>query len=664
VARRIGIVCFRFGKEIVGGAESSLRTIAQSLQSAGQHVEVFTTCTQAEGDWKNELPAGTTVEAGLVVHRFPMDRHDRERHLAAVRRVNEAADVVAAADEQEYLRHSIHSSALLDALRQREDFDALIVGPYLFGLTHDVAEAFPKKTLLLPCFHDEPLARLGAWPATYGKIGGILLHSPEEQELMQTRLGVNHPSAVVIDTFLEAEATAKPQPARPYLVYCGRYSRQKNVPLLLEWFARYQRECPGRFILVFIGLGEVEIPKEPWLRDLGRVNETTKRETLAGAAALIQLSEQESLSLVALEAWRQETPVIVHRRCAVLAGQVERSGGGATVVDFPAFAAALDDLSANSTAWRERGSNGARYVEARYASRDGFVRRLLDAIDALAVPVRDLMVRQGLERARACDRPAWRESFGRIIDNLLHEPARVPRLEVELEPLHRELHAALDARTVLLPVRIHNRGDTALFSEGPGRTRLCATVRASGATRIERSATGGISGIILPGQTQMAMVVVAVPAQLGAFEISVTAEARRGHASVPIAETTLRLNVSDQERHSASCLAPFLDGIRRAITRAHLLEQLPDDYLDVTEGRFARAKRWVKKKLLNNFKHGYVDVVSRQQTQVNQQLVLAVQQLSECCAALESAVQGLQRRVDDTEVRSAAGSEHDEALAR
>ena len=58
------------------------------------------------------------------------------------------------------------------------------------------------------------------------------------------------------------------------------------------------------------------------------------------------------------EAWAEGTPVIVHRHCAVLAGQVGRSGGGVTVGDYATFAAALDDLWHADTASRERGKKG------------------------------------------------------------------------------------------------------------------------------------------------------------------------------------------------------------------------------------------------------------------------------------------------------------------
>jgi hypothetical protein len=89
------------------------------------------------------------------------------------------------------------------------------------------------------------------------------------------------------------------------------------------------------------------------------------------------------------------------------------------------------------------------------------------------------------------------------------------------------------------------------------------------------------------------------------------------------------------------------EAVQAPLAAAHALQRLPDDYLDVTEGRCARLKRWLKRKLLGNFKKGYVDVLSRQQTQVNQHLLLAVQHLAEHCAALEHALQGLQRQLDE-----------------
>lgn len=97
---------------------------------------------------------------------------------------------------------------------------------------------------------------------------------------------------------------------------------------------------------------------------------------------------------------------------------------------------------------------------------------------------------------------------------------------------------------------------------------------------------------------------------------------------------------------------PLLDTAQEALAQAYRLQRLPDDYLDVTEGRCARLKRWLKCKLLGNFKKGYVDVLSRQQSEVNGQLIAAVQELSQSCAALDHLVRQLQARIDMLERNS------------
>src|SRR5207244_2205130 len=102
----------------------------------------------------------------------------------------------------------------------------------------------------------------------------------------------------------------------------------------------------------FLGEGSIEIPDTNWAKNLGYVEEAVKCDVLAGASALIQLSRYESLSLVALEAWAQGTPVLADRRCPVLAGHLRRCGGGQAIDSFESFVAALDDLWTNSDAWQ------------------------------------------------------------------------------------------------------------------------------------------------------------------------------------------------------------------------------------------------------------------------------------------------------------------------
>jgi len=90
--------------------------------------------------------------------------------------------------------------------------------------------------------------------------------------------------------------------------YCGRYLREKGVATLLEYARRYAEQYPDRFTFVFLGQGDLAIPRESWARDLGVVSEARKCEVLAAADALVQFSRNESLSLVALEAWGARHP--------------------------------------------------------------------------------------------------------------------------------------------------------------------------------------------------------------------------------------------------------------------------------------------------------------------------------------------------------------------
>jgi hypothetical protein len=100
---------------------------------------------------------------------------------------------------------------------------------------------------------------------------------------------------------------------------------------------------------------------------------------------------------------------------------------------------------------------------------------------------------------------------------------------------------------------------------------------------------------------------------------------------------------------AAGCCGPALETAQAALVEADRLQRLPDDYTDVTEGAFAALKRRIKRKLLGNFKHAYVDVLSRQQSAFNRQLLDAVRELAECCATLDHAVHVLLERVAELE---------------
>src|SRR5262249_36105718 len=86
---------------------------------------------------------------------------------------------------------------------------------------------------------------------------------------------------------------------------------------------------------------------------------------------------------------------------------------------------------------------------------------------------------------------------------------------------------------------------------------------------------------------------------------------------------------------AGNCCRPLLDAVQATLTEAERRRRLPDDYIDVTQGVLAGWKRRLKRKLLGNFKHAYVDVLSRQQSAFNGHILAALQELTECIRLLD-----------------------------
>jgi glycosyltransferase involved in cell wall biosynthesis len=676
--RRVAIVACRFGADFVGGAERSLRTMAETLQARGHHVEVFTTCTRHESHWTNELPAGVESVDGISVRRFPIDHHERARHLASLEALKRSPSPEA---ERDYLSASLHSSALLEALRQQSStFDAIIVGPYLFGLTWDVAREFGSKVLLAPCFHNEPFARLTMLREAFAQVGGILYHTEAEKWFAEAELGLNHPYATVVGTYLSPPSagvadsagrapeglaqkrgqdpsfrakTPGPQQAvgvlSPFLckaapehtiVYCGRYTVEKGFDRFLEFATRYSAAHPGRFQFVCMGQGNIARPKAPWLVDLGFVDERRKREILEGASALVQLSLSESLSLVAREAWQAAVPVIGHHDCLVIREQIRRSGGGMAVAEYESFAAALDSLWSDPQRWIAMGAAGQRFVSEYYESIEAFGQRLEAAIDDLRFPPREQLRQRGLARAQRFDYSVWCDRWRGMLEGLVGRSASSRRLRVTAIPEAARKTANPRSGTVLVPVRVRNEGDWPAAAAGPGRLVIAHEILDERGRRTGKGRRIPLPGLIRPDESSVVVVPVTVPRQVGIYKVSFAVELacrpprrRRTHGK------QLELVVTAQENAGgAGVMEPYLVSAQRVLVEAHAVKQLPEDYQDVTQGFLAKWKRVAKQKLLHQFRRAYVDVLSRQQSAFNDKLLTALCQLLDACTALGQVV--------------------------
>ncbi len=363
----------RFGPGVVGGAEALARALAHRATGPDISVEVATTCALDHQTWENVLPAGTEEDGDVLVNRFPVSAGDSRRHARLSGRLMRGGRL-SYTEELELLATSVWSRRLHRFVLERaDDYDLVVCTPYLFGVPFWAAQAAPARTALIPCLHDEPQAHLRVVRSLIGRVRGCLFNSPGEQRLAERIYGPQRGGVVGMGFDPPTEPAREGFAARHglgrYVLYAGRIEEAKRVDVLAAHVARYRRERRSDVTLALIGRG-------PWrpraqdvdaVRPIGFVDEEEKRAAYAGAVALVNPSELESLSIVLLEAWLEGTPAIVAGTSDVLAEHVTRSGGGRAFRDYESFAAAMDTMLGDPAAAREMGAAGRRYVEEEYS---------------------------------------------------------------------------------------------------------------------------------------------------------------------------------------------------------------------------------------------------------------------------------------------------------
>ncbi|MBX9718543.1 MAG: glycosyltransferase [Microbacteriaceae bacterium] len=355
----------RFGRSLVGGAETLVRRLSTRALPPGWLSEIATTCAVNHATWRNELAAGATREDGLTVHRFEVDPRDPARHDRAHRAVLDGrADYV---DELEWLSSGVWSSELGRFLAS-SDHDLVIFCPYLFGTTLWGAQVRPERAVILPCLHDEPYARFETVRRVLGGARGCIFNAPAEERLARrlcqfrdggvVGLGFDAPDEAAPAGFAERHGLGR------YVLYAGRLEQGKRVDVAVEYATRHARERAGAPKLVLIGDGDYRPPaaaRDVVLR-LGFVAESEKRAAYASALALVNPSQLESLSIVLMEAWLEGTPAVVARGSEVMREHCARSGGGVPFDSYEEYRDAVDSLLDDPAEARRTGALGREYV--------------------------------------------------------------------------------------------------------------------------------------------------------------------------------------------------------------------------------------------------------------------------------------------------------------
>lgn len=383
--RRFTFVTPWYG-QFAGGAEVAVRSCAEELARRGFPVRVLTTCCRSpfESWWTDTLPVGVETVNGVVVHRFPVDTAGEDLYHQANGMVIRGG-TLSEAMQWQFVANSINSQALAAYAGEQARDDVVIAAPYLYGAVNVAVAALDGAAIVMPCFHDEAQFYWAPTEQLLRNSRRVIFLSEEEKSLAIRHhgprigrrlvespvagLGVEIPAEIrkrLEDRSALAAVRDRHRLPERYFLYVGRKDAGKNVPLLVHYFLEY-REAGGTAALVFLGGGDAGlVPRVDGLHDLGFVPEADKYLILSGAAGLINLSHNESFSIVIMEAWLCGIPVIASAGSEVVAGHCRRSNGGLAVADGAEFRLALQVLEDPSVA-TALAAAGQRYARRNYS---------------------------------------------------------------------------------------------------------------------------------------------------------------------------------------------------------------------------------------------------------------------------------------------------------
>ena len=372
---KIRIVTPWYG-EFAGGAERAARSLAEHLLDAGMDVGVFTTCCRSPFDdwWEDQHRPGPFEINGVPVHRFSVNKEMKDLYHRMNEKVLKGLNL--SKDEQyKYMRGSINSHELISSIKLNREYYYVFI-PYLYGPTFWGVHAAGDRSIIIPCLHDEPVAKWEIIRDMFVKAKQVIFLTEEEKLLAKELYGPTIDSMPVVGIGVESKVNfdasrfrAKYKIEDPFLIYVGRKDRGKNLNLLIDYFIRYKSLYGNTMKMVFIGGGDSSLipSNNSNLIDLSFVTEQDKLDAISASVALCNLSENESFSLVIMESWITGTPVIVSSRNKITRSHCEKSNGGLIVSNEDEFCEAVNRLKTESYFSKIMGVFGRDYVKNNYS---------------------------------------------------------------------------------------------------------------------------------------------------------------------------------------------------------------------------------------------------------------------------------------------------------
>jgi glycosyltransferase involved in cell wall biosynthesis len=400
----------------LGGSEAYFARLSRYLAAAGDRVTVFTTAAyDLEAFWSPRgrcLAAGTTVEDGVTVRRYPLWR---------VRGQGYALKALSLWPHRGWQALTVSCNPLAfgmwrDAGRGGEPFDVVhaTAFPYAWPLAcaRRLARRLGVPFVLTPFLHlgdpDDPADRTRraytrptllallrsadrVFVQTEGERQALLDRGFPAERLVLQGLGVDEDSCTGGDR-AGARASWGVAEGEPVIGHLANNSVEKGTVDLLR-AAEVAWKGGARFTVVLAGPAMPNFerfwssfgPKER-VRRLGVLDEGQKRDFFAGLDVFALPSRSDSFGLVLLEAWANGAPNVGYRAGGI--ASVIRDGSDGLLVrcgDVAGLAAALRQLAEDPRLRRQFGEAGRARVAQEFRWEDK-LRLVRETYQALARP--------------------------------------------------------------------------------------------------------------------------------------------------------------------------------------------------------------------------------------------------------------------------------------
>lgn len=380
--KRIALVSYHFYKTKTRGGERHILLLSRVLKKYGQ-VTIITTKSKNHLNWENEIKNDYEIKEGMMVKRFPVDFKIVPRVINNMN-FDLFADKLHSADDEANWIRSIgpYSTGLFDYLKKKaNDFDIFIFIGYTNPVTYFGLPIVANKSLLIPLSHREPILYFRIFDRLFSMPKLIAASSLAEKALIDKRFPKHSPIKMLGMNISETRVRNSRKNAEKfgeYVVFVGRTEPSKGIFELIEMFNTYVKNRNTKINLVIVGETTFPVKTNNRIRYVGIVSEEEKKRIIAESLLLINPSWYESLSLVLLEAWIQEKPVLVNGLCNVLKGQVVESGGGLYYDNKREFEITMDLLLNNREMRNYMGKRGRKFYLKNY--QENVITKKLDGI--------------------------------------------------------------------------------------------------------------------------------------------------------------------------------------------------------------------------------------------------------------------------------------------